>query len=905
MSNAGGNTKSLILHFSWTGELQLAEVSFWLPGTSHWKTGTLLASALASHSGREFTWSPGPQALSILILRSVAAAVDGHRGFFLEIPEVKRGKSDETRNPTYPGITIRNLLKRLKWNDCDKKPWVWAMFGTCEPGPEEKVDPEEEGNPKSQASRVFRASDHQVQMVWPVLSPATDVTIRCNGELVRDSYTLHNMADEVERKHFPKARAATSNLPRKRKALVGREDESANLRQLLLSHPLVVLVGAGGSGKTDLCYEIARQVEHQYTEVRLVELGDLASNTGRRRFVGEVAKQLSSNLAKGKEATIDSTARFIGSKRFLLVLDNCEHLREQCKCLVDGLLDNSNLRHLQIMATSREVLGCQGEEIVEVGGLAYPPKRLEAPTLDDINSYGSVALFCQQMRERSPSDADAPHLADICRIFEGIPYSIELVASQANKRPMSKVAESLQAILPLGLSQAKHQHQQLVEASLQWSYDLLDDNEQKLLRRLSVCMGGWTRDAAKSICSDEQFDATQVDQALDSLIDKSLVEMAPSRERFHFLVPTGQFASQRLGAAERERSRQQHLHFYLGFPERIVSCVSAQKQLEELSQLDEEYRNVRAAVQQNAFGGEGSVAGYTLIHLVLLFWSNRIGYREGLRDLLASSHLRFGQVREIMQADAWNCAGLLAWSLGDTSKANRCLAKASRVWESVLTLRSGIDAADLTGSRERGSPNGMRDGGTGDSAEDDQAYGMCRVTSTDVCKMKLERVLYSLGHLHLQIKEFTKADECFRRSRFLSSDVHRPQCRTVRVGSANYMIEFVADHWEAASYFAEVLAMQMESESRSDLRWCLDGVAQLAATQDENVLSTRLFGAAEQARIEASVPGGYHIIGNHEHVQNTLRRKLGNTSYESEWQTGVALDHTEAIDMAIDFCLRH
>ena len=458
--------KRLVLHFSWRDEPMLTRVSFRFPGLRVRKSGPHCEGDLVSEEdGSAFTWGPGPAALSILIVRSVAAALEGEKGFALPVPETKKGAKRRSGASDYPGQTLSNLLKGLGSRNSALASWAWRVFGV------------DRGGKKSQLVAFVTKVESRVRILWNEMSPITDIVVRCNGKPLENAADLRHLADEIEFRHFEKSRKAKSTIPRRRAELLGREDACEEIERLLISGPLVTLVGAGGCGKTDLCYEVARLIGHRYSAVRLIELADVNSGADRSRLEVEVARGLSTELMKGQQPTVRSIAKHIGRKRLLLVLDNCEHLRGLCKSLLDELLDDAALRNLRVLATSREAIGCRGEKVFDVDGLAYPPRGLKVRCMEDLTPYASVGLFRHKARAFSAEDDDAGALAEICRTLEGMPYAIELVAAQTNKRSLKGIAKAITDILPMGLPHAKHEHQQLIEASHEWSYRLLEDDE--------------------------------------------------------------------------------------------------------------------------------------------------------------------------------------------------------------------------------------------------------------------------------------------------------------------------------------------------------------------------------------------------------------------------------------------
>src|SRR5215204_2749499 len=279
------------------------------------------------------------------------------------------------------------------------------------------------------------------------------------------------------------------NLPAPRSTFVGREREVAELKQALSVTRLLILTGTAGSGKTRLALEVARDLIGSYPDgVWLVELAPLSEEELVPKAVAEaldVAERPTQSLA-------DTLADVLRDRDMLVILDNCEHLLEASAHLVDKVLDSCP--RLRILATSREALGVEGEVRWVVLPLSVPEAQGTLPS-EELEGYESVRLFVERARGRDRSFSLSPQnalaVAEICRMLEGIPLAIELAAARVGTLSLEQISERLEGSLELltrGGRTAVPRHR-TVKGTLDWSYELLSEDEKKLFGRLSVFAG--------------------------------------------------------------------------------------------------------------------------------------------------------------------------------------------------------------------------------------------------------------------------------------------------------------------------------------------------------------------------------------------------------------------------------
>jgi predicted ATPase/DNA-binding SARP family transcriptional activator len=387
-----------------------------------------------------------------------------------------------------------------------------------------------------------------------------------------------------------------NNLPQQLTSFIGREKELREIVRLLSGNRLVTLTGSGGVGKTRLSLQAGVEVLNQFQDgVWFIELAPLADPD-------LIPQTILSALHLGEQpgkAPLTVLQEQLYSKRLLLILDNCEHLKEPSAKVVHVLLMSTP--EVRILSTSREALNIREELAWRVPSLAVPEPRSD---LDQLTQYESVRLFIERSVLVQPyftvDQAGLSAIAQICSRLDGIPLAIELAAARVKALTVHQIASRLDdcfQLLTRGSPVVLERHQTL-RAAIDWSYNLLNADERKLLSRLSVFMGGWTLEAAEQICIRQQgeFDVLDV---LSDLIDKSLVIMDGSgvEARYHLLETTRQYSLEKLyDSKEVELWRNQHLTYFLELAEKGNSEITGPHQAEVIDRLDAELDNFRAAL---------------------------------------------------------------------------------------------------------------------------------------------------------------------------------------------------------------------------------------------------------------------------------------------------------------------
>lgn len=390
-----------------------------------------------------------------------------------------------------------------------------------------------------------------------------------------------------------------TNLPASLTNFIGREKERGDVLQLLAKNRLVMLTGSGGVGKTRLSIQVASELLPEYPiGVWLVELAPLTDPALVPQFVCAVLGV----KPEGNTSPLEALIQYLRSKKILLALDNCEHLIDACARLCDSLL--RSCPDLKILASSREPLDILGEQTYRVPSLSLPDSK---SILNIIRESEAVTLFVERAKasqfDFELTEFNASFVAQICRRLDGIALAIELAASRIKMFSVEQIAERLNNVFDLltGGNRTALPRQQTLRALIDWSYNLLSEEEKTFLRGLSIFMGGWTFDAADFICNNA--DAKTL---LTNLVEKSLVVAHHEQGqeiRYRFLETIRQYAREKLIENGEERSAcERHLEYFAKLGEENHAARRTVEQKSAFRQMKSEFDNFRAALDWSLKG---------------------------------------------------------------------------------------------------------------------------------------------------------------------------------------------------------------------------------------------------------------------------------------------------------------
>ncbi len=498
------------------------------------------------------------------------------------------------------------------------------------------------------------------------------------------------------RPEFPALRsleATPNNLPQQLASFIGRVHELSGVKAVLRNTRLLTLLGTGGLGKTRLSLQVAADVMEDYPDgVWFVELAPVADG----RLVAQAAASVLGVKEETGRPVLEALRNFVKDRRLLLILDNCEHLLHDCAELAKRLLESGPF--LRILATSREQLHVAGESTVHVPTLAVPETD-NRPTTAALMQSEAERLFIDRAIAGQPdfqvTDESAAAVAEICRRLDGIPLAIELAAARARTLSVARIAARLNDrfhLLTVGDSTVLPR-QQTLRASIDWSYDLLSENERALLRRLAVFAGGWTLEAAEAVGAPGDVGSADVLDLLSHLVEKSLVSLGAGGERYKLLETIRQYAQERLAeSGEGSEVRTRHLHYYIALAETARQELIGPEQKAWLERLDLERENLLAAHAWCDQAEARAELGLRLVGAVQLYWLSRglgeLGHRVTVEALTRPG----AQTRGSARREALFAAGQIGYFTGRYGEARVHLE------EDIPIARETGDQASVAGS---------------------------------------------------------------------------------------------------------------------------------------------------------------------------------------------------------------
>lgn len=475
-----------------------------------------------------------------------------------------------------------------------------------------------------------------------------------------------------------------TNLPESVNRFIGREREGAEVRRLLGTSRLLTLTGPGGCGKTRLAIEVARTLTTDFPDgVWLIEMASLSDP---ELIPQEIATAIGIREVAG-QSVMHLLASWLRGRKTLLVLDNCEHLIDASARVVEALLRAG--AGVRVLATSREPLRIGSESTWIVPSLSLPDPAKQHD-LGSLSEYEAVQFFVERARQVAAGFSltadNAADVAELCFHLDGIPLALELAAARVRAMTARQIVDRLDdrfRLLTDG-SRAALSRQQTLQAALDWSYDLLGQQEQVLFGRLSVFSGGFTLDAAESVCSVDLLAPTEILDLLTALVDRSLVIAGNEKGeiRYRLLETMRQYARNRLVEIEEERQvADAHAEYFASLGALGSQEIRGASQRAWLDRLETEHDNVRAALDcfQERDDPDALNQGLLLAGQMHWFWHLKGHFSEGRARL----EQMIGASRDQTSpgcATALTGLGDLALAIGDHGTGRTALERSVALW---------------------------------------------------------------------------------------------------------------------------------------------------------------------------------------------------------------------------------
>ncbi|MDQ7842645.1 MAG: tetratricopeptide repeat protein [Armatimonadota bacterium] len=891
-------------------------------------------------------WEEHPEAMRVAlarhdaVLREIIEAQGGH--VFKTLGDAFHAAFADAASAVTASAEIQRALQAEPW----EIPGGLAVRMALHTGTAEAREDDYFGPPLNRAARLLSAG-HGGQIL---LSEATRALVESSlpeGLSLRDlgSHRLRDLARPEHifqlvvaglRSEFPSLRTLDvmpNNLPRQLTSFIGRTRELAEIKARVADTPLLTLTGVGGAGKTRLALQVAADLVESFPDgVWLIELTPLSDPA---LVLQTVARTL--GVREEQRPLLHTLLDHLTPKAPLLVLDNCEHVLAATAELAQTLL--RSCPRLRILATSQEPLGVAGEVTYHVPSLSMPDvNRLPPP--DRLTEFESIGLFVDRAAVSRPgfalTAANARAVAQICARLDGIPLAIELAAARVKVLSVEEIAARLDdrfRLLASGSRTAPPRHQTL-RAALDWSHDLLADEERMLLRRLSVFMGGWTLPAAEAVCAGDGCEASAVLDVLTRLVDRSLVSVGGpiGNETWYRLLETVRlYAREKLDASgEAETVQRRHRDWYLQFAEQAERELQGPALQAWLERLEAEHDNIRAALKWCQTAEPDPEYGLRLAGAVWHFWEVR-GYLSEGREWLESALAKGTQTLTTSRVKALNGAGILALIQGDFPRAaavgeealelsrrlgdkrglasclnilglNACRLEkydqAAQLGEESLALnrevgdRWGVAGARLTlGLVARG----QRDFGRAATLLQESVEQFRQLGD----KWASTVTLNNLGLVLREMGDYQRAQTVLEETLALFRDLGDRWGIAFSLANLGIVAWDRQEYARAAALFAESLPLRRELQDRRGISTSLTGLAVVAVKLGQLERAVVLLGAAEALREALALPPAPFIRETYSRHVATAREGLGEAAFTAAWQRGRAMTTDQAIEFAL------
>ena len=679
-------------------------------------------------------------------------------------------------------------------------------------------------------------------------------------------------------------RPAEAMLPGDPTPLVGRDEEVREIVDMLSSGDvrLLTLTGPGGTGKSRLAVQVARSFAGRM-RVGFVSLSTISS---RPLVLPTIAQALEIRGGDGKPPD-EALVEMLTSTPTLLVLDNLEQVLDAAPDIAQLL---AKIQHLKVVVTSRAVLRLRGEREFVVRPLPVP----DAKAGGDLVAYPAVRLFVDRARAVQPDLEPTPDqlaiVAEICRRLDGLPLAIELASARVRVLSLTSILERLVDRFALlgGGTRDLPDRQRTLRDTIDWSYQLLDEEEQAVFAQLAVFVGGRTLEAVEEVCNPDGD--RDILGAITSFVEKSLLRRedgSGGEIRFTMLESIRAFALERLEAADEfPELRRRHANYFLRFAETASSQLRGPHGADWIRRMTEEDDNMRAALTWSQENDATLLLRF--VALLAPFWIVNGNLGEGLA--WTERALDGGQGDARLRAEVMRRQGEICWGMGQRDRASAVYEECQKLYEEL----GDEEGLDLT----------LR--GIGRIALDVGDYAIARELYESSLKLqrKLGRTrnaaetLNNLGVVASLSGDHAAAMPLFEECASLFRELDDQQGIARADLNLSVTLRALGDLEQAEEYGKRSLKMWRDLGGKWDIADCLEALGSIAIDQNDARTGLVLLGAAEQLRIDIGAPRAPFDEELLMTAKNRAREQLGSAA-DGLLRSGRDIGLERAIDMAL------
>ncbi|HUR99530.1 MAG TPA: protein kinase [Pyrinomonadaceae bacterium] len=715
-----------------------------------------------------------------------------------------------------------------------------------------------------------------------------------------DTYIFDNAPTEVVVRNTVGAEAGstgrrTSNLRQYFAPIIGRRSEISDVTQMLRekSVRLVTMTGIGGTGKTRLAHAVGETMLGEFTDgVFMIELSSVSLP---ELVPASIAQPLGVKDAGGRPV-LDILKDYLSDKQMLLVLDNFEQIVDAAPQIAELLTAAEGLK---VLVTSRFLLHITAEREFVVPPLSTPTGDLLS-SFENIRRNDAVQLFVERARAVDANfdltAENARSVAEICGRLEGLPLAIELAAARTKILSPSAILSKLESRLKFltGGPRDLPERQRTMQGAIDWSYDLLNENEKAVFRRLSVFSGSFSVEAAESVCEWEKpKDSVEVVDAITSLLDKSLlirVDGKGGEYRFGMLEVVREYAEQALQTAgESEAATHAHAEYFVSLGEKAEPFLQAAQSAEWLDRLEDEHDNLRAAMQWSLTNDPPLAV--RLAVAVRNFWLLHSHLSEGYKWLKAALE-RGGEPAASLRFKLMNGLGLAARFRGDYETARKAYTDG---------LAAGKEAGDKQGVALSSRGLGLVAMQQGDAGAAREFFESGLAISRELDdKFGVAISLSFLGDLARTERDFSRARPLFEESLALFRDLDNKSAVSDALNNLGAACFGEGDLGLSKKHFAEAANLAFDLGNKMTISYSLDGFAALAVEKGDLERAAQLCGAAEALRESI----GYKIEPAEAVFRDVylerLRTRLPEAGFNKAFDRGHAVSPEGAVAIAFE-----